>query len=214
MKPPGAGRHRSQQTRHRPAGAARSCATACGGRVVLLVATVLGAVVVGAGLAVHARGSGVRSCYWRSLVILNCSYWYLWALFTPAIVWLSQHFRFEWRGLWRAVLVHVPAVVVFSVGHIAAMSGVQLWLATPGRQAVRVVGGRPALGTPELRLGDDHLLGDRRPEPRGPVLPRVARPRAAHVPARDAAWSKRSWPRCSSSCTRTSSSTRCTPSRR
>ncbi len=147
-------------------------------------------------------------------VILNCSYWYVWALFTPVIVWLSQHFRFERRGLWRALLVHLPSVALFSFAHIAAMSGVQLWLATIAGRAVRVVARRPAIGAPELRLGDDHLLGHRRPEPRRPLLPRVARPRAAHVAARDASWSRRSWRRCSSSSTRTSCSTRCTRSPR
>jgi signal transduction histidine kinase len=72
--------------------------------------------------------------YWRTLVILNTSYWYLWALFTPAIIWLSQHFRFERQGLWRAVVVHLPSVVLFSLTHILAMSGVQWWFArTEGR---------------------------------------------------------------------------------
>ena len=65
----------------------------------------------------------------RTLLFLNLSYWYLWAAFTPVIVWLSQRFRFEWQGLTRALLVHVPSVVVFSLGHIAAMAGVQWWLA-------------------------------------------------------------------------------------
>ena len=65
----------------------------------------------------------------RLLLFLNLSYWYLWALFTPAIVGLSQRFRFEWQGLTRALLVHIPAVVAFSLGHIAAMAGVQWWLA-------------------------------------------------------------------------------------
>jgi two-component system LytT family sensor kinase len=98
-------------------------------QVVLLVATALG--IVSSALAWQFTLSlGRPVAYWRSLVILNCSYWYVWALFTPAIVWLSQHFRFEWRGLWRAFLVHIPAVAFFSFGHIAAMSGVQLWLAT------------------------------------------------------------------------------------
>ena len=55
------------------------------------------------------------------------------------------------------------------------------------RKAVRVVARRPAIGAPELRLGDDHLLGDRRPEPRRPLLSRVARSRAAHVTTRDEA---------------------------
>jgi signal transduction histidine kinase len=73
---------------------------------------------------------GKTDTSWRSLLILNCTYWYLWALFTPAIVRLSQHFRFEWQGLTRALAVHLSAVVVFSLGHIAAMGGVQWWLAT------------------------------------------------------------------------------------
>jgi two-component system LytT family sensor kinase len=72
---------------------------------------------------------GQGTTYWRKLVILNTTYWYLWALFTPAIVWLSQHFRFERQGLWRAVLVHIPSVVLFSLTHILIMSGVQWWFA-------------------------------------------------------------------------------------
>jgi two-component system, LytTR family, sensor kinase len=66
---------------------------------------------------------------WRTLLILNTTYWYLWALFTPAIIWLSQHFRFERQGLWRALAVHLPSVVVFSLTHIATMTGMQWWFA-------------------------------------------------------------------------------------
>jgi signal transduction histidine kinase len=72
---------------------------------------------------------GRETTYWRTLVVLNTTYWYLWALFTPAIIWLSQHFRFERQGLWRAVLVHLPSVVVCSLTHILTMSGVQWWIA-------------------------------------------------------------------------------------
>jgi signal transduction histidine kinase len=72
---------------------------------------------------------GRETTYWRTLVVLNTTYWYLWALFTPAIIWLSQHFRFERQGLWRAILVHLPSVAVFSLTHILTMSGVQWWIA-------------------------------------------------------------------------------------
>ena len=72
---------------------------------------------------------GNRATAWRTLVILNTTYWYLWALFTPAIIWLSQHFRFERQGLWRALVVHLPSVVVFSLSHIALMTSVQWWFA-------------------------------------------------------------------------------------
>ena len=63
-------------------------------------------------------------------MVLNCTYWYVWALFTPSIVWLSQRFRFERQGLARAILVHVPAVALFSFAHIAAMGAVQWWFVT------------------------------------------------------------------------------------
>ena len=82
------------------------------GWVIFTVATVLG--VISSALAWQFTISlGKPTTYWRSLVILNCSYWYLWALFTPAIIWLSQHFRFERQGLFRAVLVHLPSVALF-----------------------------------------------------------------------------------------------------
>jgi len=77
-------------------------------------------------------GHEVKS--WSSLITLNASYWYVWALFTPAIIWLSQHFRFERQGLWRALLVHVPSVIIFSLAHIVSVASVQWWLArTMGR---------------------------------------------------------------------------------
>lgn len=72
---------------------------------------------------------GRTPTHWRTLVILNTTYWYLWALFTPAIIWLAQEFRFERQGLWRALAVHLPSVVIFSLTHILTMTGVQWWFA-------------------------------------------------------------------------------------
>ena len=74
------------------------------------------------------RALGKPTTNWLSLVMLNATYWYVWALFTPSIVWLSQHFRFERQGLVRAILVHVPSVALFSFAHIAVMAGAQWWL--------------------------------------------------------------------------------------
>jgi signal transduction histidine kinase len=96
--------------------------------VVFLAATVLG--LGSTALAWQfSMATGRVNTEWQTLLILNCAYWYLWAAFTPAIVWLSQHFRFERQGLARTVLVHLPSVAVFSFGHIALMGGVQWWLA-------------------------------------------------------------------------------------
>jgi two-component system, LytTR family, sensor kinase len=67
---------------------------------------------------------------WQTLATLNFAFWYLWALATPAIVWLSQHFRFERGKLTRAFAVHLPAVVIASIGHIVSMQAIQWWIAT------------------------------------------------------------------------------------
>jgi len=64
-----------------------------------------------------------------TLVILNFAWWYLWAWMAPAVVWLSQHVQFARGSLVRAVVVHVPAVILCSFTHIAGMEGVHWWLA-------------------------------------------------------------------------------------
>jgi two-component system, LytTR family, sensor kinase len=97
--------------------------------VVLGVATLLA--VLSSALAISfTRALGKPTTDWTSLVVLNATYWYAWALFTPSIVWLSQHFRFERQGLVRAFLIHLPSVALFSFAHIAVMAGVQWWLAS------------------------------------------------------------------------------------
>jgi signal transduction histidine kinase len=96
---------------------------------VLLVATALG--VLSTTLAWQfTRLFGKHPMALGTLVILNFSWWYLWALMAPTVVWLSQHFKVERGGLTRALAIHVPAVVVFSTAHVAGMETVHWWLAT------------------------------------------------------------------------------------
>lgn len=97
--------------------------------LVFLVATLLGFVstMLAWQLTVTPERSGT---YFRWLAGLNFAYWYSWALFTPPIVWLSQRFRFERQGLLRAVAVHLPAVLGFSLAHIGLMQAAQWWLVT------------------------------------------------------------------------------------
>jgi hypothetical protein len=40
---------------------------------------------------------------------------YVWALLTPAVIWLAQRFPFERRRIWRGLGVHLLAGTVFSV---------------------------------------------------------------------------------------------------
>ncbi|MDQ3488933.1 MAG: histidine kinase [Acidobacteriota bacterium] len=104
--------------------------------LVFFVATLLGFVssMLAWQLTVTLERTGT---YFRWLVVLNCAYWYTWALFTPPVVWLSQRFRFERQGLLRAVAVHLPAVVFFSLAHIGAMQAAQWWLVTSDGGAFR-----------------------------------------------------------------------------
>jgi two-component system LytT family sensor kinase len=97
-------------------------------RLVFIVATILA--VLSSALALQfTLALGKPATSWKSLIILNCTYWYVWAIFTPGIVWLSQHFRFERKGLIRAMLVHLPSVALFSFAHIGAMGAARWWLA-------------------------------------------------------------------------------------
>jgi two-component system, LytTR family, sensor kinase len=100
---------------------------------IFLVATLLGAVSSLMAWNV-TRSMPVAEATWSplSLLILNYAYWYLWALFAPAVIWLAQHFRFERQGLLRALAVHLPAVVLFSLAHIALLQGMFWWLAVTG----------------------------------------------------------------------------------
>lgn len=97
-------------------------------QAVLAVSTLL--TIVSSALALQFTGTMDKAWGdWTKIIVLNATYWYTWALFTPAIVWLSQHFRLERQGVGIAVLVHAPAVALFSFGHIAAMAAVRWWMA-------------------------------------------------------------------------------------
>jgi signal transduction histidine kinase len=82
---------------------------------------------------------GRPATYWRTLVVLNTTYWYVWAAFAPAIVWLSQHFRLERPGLARALAVHLPSVAIFSFAHIAMLCVLKWWIATAEGRAFALV---------------------------------------------------------------------------
>ena len=100
---------------------------------VFVVATILGA--VSSMLAWQFTVALGKPADWKSLVILNGTYCYVWAIFTPTIVWLSQHFRFERQGLVRAILIHLPSAALFSLAHIGAMAAAQWWLAAADARA-------------------------------------------------------------------------------
>jgi two-component system LytT family sensor kinase len=53
------------------------------------------------------------------LLALNLSYWYSWAVLTPAILCLTRNFPFE-RATWKAAIpVHIAGVIVATLLHVA-----------------------------------------------------------------------------------------------
>jgi signal transduction histidine kinase len=85
-------------------------------RLVVLVATGLG--VFSAFLSYTFMMMGKERSLFHA-VYLNFTYWYAWALLTPAVVALAHRVRVE-RDSWRrAVAVHVPAALGFTLLHIA-----------------------------------------------------------------------------------------------
>jgi two-component system, LytTR family, sensor kinase len=98
------------------------------GRHVFIVATLLG--LLSTTLAWQfTRLVGKYPTPFSTLIVLNFAWWYVWGLMAPTVVWLSQHFRVERGRLLRALAVHLPAVILFSLAHIVGMEGVNWWLA-------------------------------------------------------------------------------------
>jgi signal transduction histidine kinase len=62
------------------------------------------------------------------LLVLNLGYWYAWALLTPIVLFLARRFPFERHRWLKSLAVHLPAVVVITVVHIAAVTAMRMWL--------------------------------------------------------------------------------------
>jgi signal transduction histidine kinase len=68
-----------------------------------------------------------KSSIWFLLGI-NASYWYIWALLAPVVLWVARRFPFE-RGVWiRSLPVHLVAIAAVTIVHIGAFEAVRLWL--------------------------------------------------------------------------------------
>ncbi len=87
---------------------------------ILLVATGLGA--FSTFMAGQLYTDLADGTVWTNLAVLNFGYWYIWALFTPAIVWLASRYTFERRRWMTSVPVHVAGVIACTAGHVAAMT--------------------------------------------------------------------------------------------
>ncbi len=98
-------------------------------RVVFGVATLLGLFsTFQAFQAVQFLSSEPNKTSIWLLLALNLSYWYLWALLSPIILFVAGRFPFE-RYVWRRSLpVHLLTVLFATMAHIMAYEAVRLWL--------------------------------------------------------------------------------------
>jgi two-component system, LytTR family, sensor kinase len=57
---------------------------------------------------------------WALVASLNFSYWYVWAILTPPILWVARRYPFDRHNWGRVVVVHSIGVFVFTFAHSAA----------------------------------------------------------------------------------------------
>lgn len=46
---------------------------------------------------------------WQRALATNLSFYYVWALLTPLVIWVARRFRLEKKKWWRSLSIHVPA---------------------------------------------------------------------------------------------------------
>ena len=87
--------------------------------VLVLAASTLLGVMEAAQVVVGTAARG-RALPWDRALLATLPSWYVLALLLPAVVWLAARFRFEPGRIARALLVHIPAALVFPIIHFAA----------------------------------------------------------------------------------------------
>jgi two-component system, LytTR family, sensor kinase len=99
----------------------------------LALMTLLGFVNTGQSYSFDlAQGRITPFAFWPTLV-LGVSDWYLWAAWTPAIIWLSHRYPFHPEKWLRSFFVHLACNLVFSFFVFAVTIPIYLWVSPVGR---------------------------------------------------------------------------------
>jgi two-component system, LytTR family, sensor kinase len=85
---------------------------------ILGVWAVLGLIYAGP-IYLEVRGEGMNHTAWR-IFLWGILSWCVWALLTPAMVWLARRYSLEGAAGKRSLLVHIPAFLILSAVHNAA----------------------------------------------------------------------------------------------
>ncbi len=89
-------------------------------RWILAAATAFGIFSTAEAVGYHLFVAKSPSIPWALVSSLNFSYWYVWAILTPPILWLARRYPFDRHNWGRVVLVHSIGVFVFTFAHSAA----------------------------------------------------------------------------------------------
>jgi two-component system, LytTR family, sensor kinase len=73
------------------------------------------------------RSTG-RPANWYLSITRSLSEWWLWALLTPAVVWLARRFPLDRRRPWRNAGIHIVAGSVLAIVKTAAERALFAWL--------------------------------------------------------------------------------------
>jgi hypothetical protein len=131
-------------------------------QLVLAVGTILGVLFTGQVLIDYAY-AGHRLAWWRGLAVA-LTQWYVWAILSPAIVWLARRFRIDRQRWPRSLLVHVPAslvcTVIKQIADAAAAAAIPGVLRGPFSFIVIEMAflTYQAIGTVELRFDPDRFV--------------------------------------------------------
>ena len=128
--------------------------------------------------SISSRPSPTSPRAFGLLLTLNLGYWYSWAALTPGILCLTRRFPFD-RATWKmAIPIHVAGVVLATSLHVVLTVALHMGTYWLDRRVDRRVAPRGAGDAhPELRLGNDDLLDDRRRRHGAALSPRGARAR-------------------------------------
>jgi two-component system, LytTR family, sensor kinase len=89
-------------------------------RWIFAAATAFGTFSTAEAVAYHLFVAKSDSIPWAIVSSLNFSYWYIWAILTPPILWVARRYPFDRHAWGRFIAVHSVGVFAFTFAHSAA----------------------------------------------------------------------------------------------
>jgi signal transduction histidine kinase len=88
-------------------------------RWIIAAATAFGFFSTAEAVGYHLFVAKSESIPWAIVSSLNFSYWYVWAILAPAILWVARRYPFDRHAWGRFIAVHSAGVFIFTFAHSA-----------------------------------------------------------------------------------------------